>query len=89
MVNQENEAAGVSRTIYIIDDRQILRSIVYYDPAHPDTMNEVIRLVKLLQKSKACGIVTPDSWRPGDEWILTEPAKENNTDKEHCEMWYF
>ena len=90
MVNQENEAAGVSRTIYIIDDRQILRSIVYYEPVNPDTMKEVIRLVKLLQKSNACGIVTPDSWRPGDEWILAEPAGEVKPEGERREiMWYF
>ena len=90
MINQEDEAAGVSRSIYIIDDRQILRSIVYYDPANPDTMKEVIRLVKLLQSSNACGIVTPDSWRPGDEWILTEPAGEVKPEGERREItWYF
>jgi peroxiredoxin (alkyl hydroperoxide reductase subunit C) len=89
MINQEDEAAGLNRSICVIDDRQVLRSIVYYDPANPDTMKEVIRLVKLLQKSNACGIVTPDSWRPGDEWILTPPPTENKTRKKQREMWYF
>jgi peroxiredoxin (alkyl hydroperoxide reductase subunit C) len=89
MVNQENEAAGLSRSIYIIDEHQILRSIVYYDPHVTDTMDEVIRLVKFLQKSNACGIVTPDNWRPGNEWNLTGPAAKNEKEDEPCEMWYF
>ena len=86
---QEDVAAGTSRAIYIIDDHQILRSVVNYDPANPDTMDEVTRLVKLLQRTNACGIVTPDSWRPGNEWILTEPQKERHKENEPCEMWYF
>lgn len=89
MVNQENEAAGLSRSIYIIDDHHILRSIIYYNPDVPDTMEEVIRLVKFLQKTNACGIVTPDSWRPGDEWILKAPPVKRKIQKESAEMWYF
>jgi peroxiredoxin (alkyl hydroperoxide reductase subunit C) len=88
MINQENEAAGLAHSIYIIDEHQILRSIIYYDPAVPDTMVEVIRLVKFLQKTNACGIVTPESWRPGDEWILSAPPGEKRNGKNR-EMWYF
>lgn len=86
---QGDDAAGDSRAIYIIDDHQILRSIVNYDPANLDTMIEVTRLVKLLQRTTACGMVALDNWRLGDEWILAETAKETRNDGERCEMWYF
>jgi peroxiredoxin (alkyl hydroperoxide reductase subunit C) len=89
MVEGESDAAGLSHTIYIIDEHQILRSIVYYDPHIPNTMEEVFRLVKFLQKTNACGIVTPDNWRPGDDWILTGPSQKKENGKEKPEMWYF
>lgn len=89
MVKGESDAAGLSHTIYIIDEHQILRSIVYYDPHIPNTMEEVFRLVKFLQKTNACGIVTPDNWRPGDEWILTGPPQKKENGKVKPEMWYF
>jgi peroxiredoxin (alkyl hydroperoxide reductase subunit C) len=89
MVNQEHGAAGLTRSIYIIDEHQILRTIIFYDQDAPNTMEEVVRLVKFLQKSSACGIVTPDSWRPGDEWIMTAPYVKGKHKKEPAEMWYF
>ena len=89
MVAGESDAAGLSHTIYIIDGHQILRSIIYYDQRNSNTMEEVLRLVKFLQKTNACGIVTPDNWRPGEEWILSGPPKKKENEKEKQEMWYF
>ena len=96
MVDPKNEWAGVRRSICIIDDSQILRAIIYYSPGRGETMDEIIRLVGLLQTSNASGIVTPENWRPGDEWILTAPKQEKQMVEEQVEvgekepeLWYF
>jgi len=88
-IGPDHEAAGVSHTIYIIDDKQILRAIVHYDTVAPNTLDELVRLINLLQKSSVCGMVTPESWRPGDEWILEQTPEESNSDENRYEMWYF
>jgi peroxiredoxin (alkyl hydroperoxide reductase subunit C) len=89
MINPEDEAAGINRSIYIIDDKQILRSIVYYHAANSDTLHEVIRLVKELKRTDTCGIVTDDNWSPGNEWILAGLTAKNAKEREPGGMWHF
>lgn len=89
MVDPDDHAGGIKRSVYIIDNNQVLRSIAYYDPANPETIHEIVKLVRLLQDTTACGIVTPENWRPGDEWILKRSEEDDMVKNSKQEMWYF
>jgi peroxiredoxin (alkyl hydroperoxide reductase subunit C) len=82
------------RCVFIIDDKQILRAMIYYPLSTGRNMDEILRLVQALQTSDGSGVATPANWRPGDKVILPAPrtqesAEERMKDKNvECSDWY-
>ena len=82
------------RATFIIDDKGILRAMVYYPMTNGRAIPEFLRLVKALQTSDEHKVATPENWQPGDKVIVPPPATtqdaENRKD-EDCEYtdWYF
>ena len=82
------------RTTFIIDDKGILRAMVYYPMSNGRSIDEFVRLVKAMQTSDANGVATPESWQPGDKVIVPPPATaeaaEARMQEGHeCVDWYF
>ena len=79
-----------SRAVFVIDDKQIIRAIIYYPLSTGRNMDEILRLVQALQTADKHGIATPANWRPGDKVIVATPKtqemaeermKEKNIDR--------
>ncbi len=62
------------RATFIMDDKGILRAMVYYPMTNGRSIPEFLRLVKALQPSEANGVSTPEGWQPGDKVIVPPPA---------------
>lgn len=82
------------RATFIVDDKGILRAMVYYPMTNGRSVEEILRLVKALQFSLAKGVATPEGWRPGDKVLVGAPktADELNARlKEGLDTtdWYF
>ncbi len=82
------------RATFIIDDKGILRAMVYYPMSNGRSIDEFVRLVKALQTSDANGVATPENWQPGDKVIVPPPATTEDAEarlKEgyECTDWYF
>ncbi|MDX2507806.1 MAG: peroxiredoxin [Gammaproteobacteria bacterium] len=82
------------RATFIIDDKGILRAMVYYPMSNGRSIDEFVRLVKALQTSDANGVATPENWQPGDKVIIPPPATaeaaEARMQEGHeCVDWYF
>ena len=82
------------RATFIIDDKGILRAMVYYPMSNGRSIDEFVRLVKAMQTSDAHGIATPENWQPGDKVIVPPPATAEAAEvrmKEghECTDWYF
>ncbi len=82
------------RATFIIDDKGILRAMVYYPMTNGRSIDEFIRLVTALQTSDANGVATPEGWQPGDKVIVPPPATadaaEARMNEGHeCVDWYF
>jgi len=82
------------RATFIIDDKGILRAMVYYPMSNGRSIDEFVRLVKALQTSDANGVATPENWQPGDKVIVPPPATaeaaEARMQEGHeCVDWYF
>lgn len=84
-----------SRCVFVIDDKQILRAMVYYPLSTGRNMDEMLRLIQALQTSDKYGVATPANWRPGDKVIVSAPntqemAEERMKEKGvECRDWYF
>ncbi len=82
------------RATFIIDDKGVLRAMVYYPMSNGRSIPEFVRLVKALQVSDANGVATPEGWQPGDKVIVPPPATAEEAEKRmeseyECTDWYF
>ncbi len=82
------------RATFIIDDKGILRAMVYYPMSNGRSIDEILRLVKAMQTSDKHSIATPEGWQPGDKVIVPPPKTQADADKRldegyECVDWYF
>jgi len=95
MIHEGESSTEASRAVFIIDDKGILRAMVYYPLSTGRNMDEILRVVTALQTSDARGVATPANWRPGEKAIVPPPqtqeaAEERVADKSvECTDWYF
>ncbi len=95
MIMPGESKTETSRCVFVIDDKQILRAMIYYPLTTGRNMEEILRLVRALQTTDKNGVATPANWRPGDKVIVPPPqtqemAEERVNDKTvECSDWYF
>ena len=95
MVNPGESTTETSRAVFIMDDKQMIRAIIYYPLTTGRNMQEILRVVKALQTSDEHGVATPANWEPGQKVILPPPksaeAAEQRVEEEGagCKDWYF
>ena len=82
------------RATFIIDDKGILRAMVYYPMSNGRSIPEFLRLVEALQTSDKHAVATPEGWKPGDKVIVPPPATVAGAEarmKEgyECTDWFF
>jgi peroxiredoxin (alkyl hydroperoxide reductase subunit C) len=82
------------RATFIIDEKGVLRAMVYYPMSNGRSIPEFLRLVTALQTSDKYGVATPEGWKPGDKVIVPAPktaAEAETRMKEggECVDWYF
>ncbi|WP_062352573.1 peroxiredoxin [Bacillus kwashiorkori] len=95
MIMPEESSTETSRAVFVIDDKQIVRAVIYYPLTTGRNMDEILRLVKALQTTDQHGIATPANWREGDKVIVPTPAttevaeERMKDDSVECIDWYF
>ncbi len=94
MIMPGESKTETSRCVFIIDDRQVLRAMIYYPLTTGRNMDEILRVVAALQTSDKHGVATPANWRPGDKVIVPPPntqelAEQRTKDASvECKDWY-
>lgn len=82
------------RATFVIDDKGILRAMVYYPMTNGRSIAEFLRLVAALQTSDENSVATPENWQPGDKVIVPPPgtaqeAEQRMQEGYECTDWYF
>ncbi|MAT64828.1 MAG: peroxiredoxin [Gammaproteobacteria bacterium] len=82
------------RATFIIDDKGILRAMVYYPMTNGRSIPEFVRLVSALQTSDQNKVATPEGWQPGEKVIVPPPGTADDAEKRmnegyECTDWYF
>ncbi len=94
MIMPEESKTETVRTVFVIDDKQVIRAISYYPLSAGRNMDEILRLIQSLQTSDRHGVATPANWRPGDKVIVPPPgtqeaaAERVNDNNVECVDWY-
>ncbi len=95
MIMPGESKTETSRCVFIIDDKQVLRAMIYYPLTTGRNMDEILRVIKAMQTSDAHGVATPANWQPGDKVIVPPPVTQEMADERvkdsavECTDWYF
>lgn len=90
MISESMSNTSTIRSVFIIDDKQILRTILYYPLTTGRNIPEILRIIEALQTSDNENVVTPANWFPGMPVILPYPKtyKELKSRVKNCENKY-
>ena len=94
MIMPGESRTETSRAVFVIDDKGIVRAMVYYPLTTGRNMEEILRLIDALQTTDKHGVATPANWRPGEKVIVPPPRTVEGAEarmKENYERkdWYF
>ena len=95
MVMPGESTTETTRCVFVIDDKQVVRAMVYYPLTTGRNVDELVRLVQALQVSDRHGVATPANWRPGNAVILPPPQTQEAAEERlgtadlDCADWYF
>lgn len=73
MIHPESNGTNAVRAVFVIDDKGIVRAMVYYPLNAGRNIDEILRLVDALQTSDREGVSMPANWKPGDQVVLGAP----------------
>jgi len=93
MVHPGASSTQAVRAVFVIDDKGLLRAMIYYPLSNGRNMDEILRLVDALQASDHHDIATPANWRPGDKVIVPPPTTQAGAEARvnegyECVDWY-
>ena len=95
MVMPGESRTETSRCVFVIDDKQILRAMIYYPLTTGRNIEEILRIVEAMQTTDKHRVATPANWRPGEPVIVPPPqtqemAEERMKDRSvKVTDWYF
>ena len=76
MVRPGESKTETSRCLFVIDEKQVIRAMVYYPLTTGRNMDEILRLLQDLQTTDQHGVATSANWRPGDRVIVPPPPTQ-------------
>lgn len=94
MIMPQQSSTEAVRAVFVIDDKQIIRAIIYYPMSAGRNMDEILRLIDSLQTTDKHGTPTPANWRPGMQVIVPPPKTAEDAAKRMQEQgieivdWY-
>lgn len=93
MIHPGQSSTAAIRAVFFIDDKGILRAMIYYPLTAGRFMPEIVRLIKSLQTTDKYGVATPANWQPGEKVVVPAPKNKEEMDKRlsegyECKEWY-
>ena len=93
MIHPGQSSTAAVRAVFFIDDKGIMRAMIYYPLQNGRFMPEIIRLVKALQTTDKFKVATPANWQPGDKVVVPAPKTATEMEKRltegyECKDWY-
>ncbi|MGB2799138.1 MAG: peroxiredoxin [Dehalococcoidia bacterium] len=93
MIHPGQSKTETVRCVFIIDEKQTIRTILYYPLTTGRNMDEILRIVDALQTTDKHAVATPANWRPGDMVVVPPPntqemAEERVKQGYECVDWY-
>ena len=93
MIHPGQSSTAAVRCVFFIDDKGVMRAMIYYPLQNGRFMPEIIRLVRALQTTDKFKVSTPANWQPGDKVVVPAPKtaaemEKRPTEGYECKDWY-
>jgi len=93
MIHKGQSSTAAIRAVFFIDDKGIMRGMLYYPLSNGRYMPEIIRLIKAFQTTDKYHVATPANWQPGDKVVVPAPKtaaemEKRPTEGYECRDWY-
>ena len=93
MIHPGQSSTAAVRCVFFIDDKGIMRAMIYYPLQNGRFMPEIIRLVKALQTTDKFKVSTPANWQPGEKVVVPPPKTTAEMERRpgegyECKDWY-
>lgn len=72
MIHPGQSSTAAVRCVFFIDDKGVMRAMIYYPLQNGRFMPEIIRLVKALQTTDKFKVSTPANWQPGEKVVVPD-----------------
>jgi len=94
MIHPGAASTATVRCVFIIDDKGVVRAMIYYPLTNGRNIDEIVRIVEALQTHEQYKVATPANWQPGEKVIipapLTQAGAEQRVQEGHeSKDWYF
>jgi peroxiredoxin (alkyl hydroperoxide reductase subunit C) len=94
MIQTKAGHTSAVRALFVIDEKSVLRAMLWYPDTTGRSVSEVLRLVQALQAADRLHVVTPEGWKPGEGTVEHPPdtvaATESRRDLAYgCVDWYY
>jgi peroxiredoxin 2/4 len=94
MIHPGAAATATVRCVFIIDDKGVVRAMIYYPLTTGRNMDEIVRLIDALQTHEQYKVATPANWQPGEKVIIPAPvtregAEQRVQEGHESKDWYF
>lgn len=73
MIHPGASETATVRCVFVIDDKQNIRAMIYYPMTNGRNIDEIFRLVQSLQTSEKNACATPEGWTPGKPVVVPPP----------------
>lgn len=71
MIHSPASTSKDVRGVYILDSKNIVRSINFYPVEIGRNMDEIVRIIEALQTAEEKYVSTPVNWNKGDDVLIT------------------
>jgi peroxiredoxin (alkyl hydroperoxide reductase subunit C) len=93
MIQEGQSTTATVRTVFFIDDKGIMRAMIYYPLQNGRFIPEILRLIRALQTTDANRVSTPANWQPGEKVVVPPPKTTDEMKKRpgegyECKDWY-
>lgn len=95
MIHPGASSTATVRCVFVIDDKGVVRAMIYYPLTTGRNVEEIVRLLKAMQTADANGVATPVNWKPGEQVIVPAPQTTEGAEKRlnepgiEAKDWYF
>jgi peroxiredoxin (alkyl hydroperoxide reductase subunit C) len=94
MIHPGAASTATVRCVFVIDDKGVVRAMIYYPLTNGRSIDEIVRLVIALQTTDKNTVSTPANWQPGDKVIVPPPLSQQAAEERvatggEVVDWYF